>query len=265
MLVPKIIHQIWFQGQAEVPADYAEQAAALQRMNPTWRYRLWDDAALQGACRTVGRECYERYMSFQHLHQKVDLGRYVVLFLQGGISVDMDVIPLNPLDNLPGLAGARFMVSRVHINPAETYIFTMGRLTVLYNNAMILSSPAAPHLRNLIDDVVQTRHGQAALTKVGEIQRTTGPQLFTESLMRTGMEGVTVLDNKYFEPCYGKDVHCTPPRDGILYHKHAASWVPVWLQSLSVGWYAAKPYAPLVALVLLLLLWTSKGKLVHRA
>ena len=36
---------------------------------------------------------------------------------------------------------------------------------------------------------------------------------------------IFILDNKYFEPCYGKDITCKINKNTILFHQHKSLWI----------------------------------------
>lgn len=260
MNAPQIIHQVWFQGEDAVPSNYAQAARKLRDMNPDWQYILWTDATLQDACARVGPEVLARYRSFPHMHQKIDLGRYVALYLNGGISIDMDVDAIRPLSALPPLT-ADLVVSNVPVKAWENYAFSFGARTRIYNNATVLATPNHPALRALIDDIVDGRDmltgpmaalGKGLFGQVWDIQHTTGPLAFSNSLDRSG-EKFQVLDNVYVEPCYGRDMHCAPDPRTVLFHRHAATWFPPFFVKLSELFYFLRPVLPL--LLLLLVVW----------
>jgi len=270
-MIPRTIHSIWFQGEQVIPAKYQADRAALRAMNPGWAYKLWDDTSLQAACREFdrvypGSESWAKYVGFELMHQKIDFGRYVVLALYGGMSIDMDVVPIRPLDATPGLDhdGVQVIVSGVPLRHSfEEYMFTFGEMTGLYNNAMILAVPRAALMVQLVRDVIATPPSDAFLV-VNRIQWTTGPLTFTRSLKRSQSQSrddkaLLVLDNKYFEPCFGGDVHCALPPDAILYHNHAQTWVPAWI--VNAGWlyYALKPFL-LPVVVLAAFVWWSRAR-----
>lgn len=254
MTIPRLLHQIWFQGEQNLPATYAARCSHLRAMNPNWAYRLWDDAGLREECRSVSLAAVAMYDSFQYMHQKIDFGRYVVLFNHGGMSVDMDVRALRPLDAVPGLNDRSFIVCKAPLGPIEIACFSLGSFTTLINNAMILAEPGSVYLAALIADILRAR--PARLGKMYTIQWSTGPFLFTKSVNRSmataGSANVAILDAKFFEPCFSYDPHCVVDRAAILDHQHAVSWVGGGWLSLSTVYFSVKPYLTLVLLLVLM-------------
>lgn len=266
--IPRTIHQIWFQGEAALPPKYAKNAQRLRGMNPEWAYKLWDDEGMQAACARLGPAVLHRYQTFPYMHQKIDLGRYAVLHAEGGMSVDMDVVSLRPLWNVPGLETQGFIVSRAPLGLLELLFYSLGHLTHLLNNAMVLAEPGSPYLQRLIQDVVTAQTQMPG--KMYRIQFTTGPFIFTRSLEASfqalGRRRVTVLPPRFFEPCYSNDPTCVVDSAAILDHQHATTWIGDDFVQVSKLYFTVKPFLPLFFLcvaVVAVWLWGSSDLPVH--
>ncbi|MFY9825023.1 MAG: glycosyltransferase [Thermoanaerobaculia bacterium] len=111
MKIPRIVHQIWIQGEGAMPRRYRRWAESWRALHPDWEYVLWDDAALR---RLLGEHLpellalYERHQDFA---ERSDLGRYAVLHVHGGLYVDVDTRCVRPLDPLLQAGDARFLVA----------------------------------------------------------------------------------------------------------------------------------------------------------
>ena len=253
-MIPRIIHQIWYQGADQVPSRYHQNTIKLRQLNPEWQYMIWDNISIRQQCVRLGPSVVQSYDEFEHMHQKVDFGRYVVLFLFGGMSVDMDVAALLPLNDTPGINSYDLIVSETPLSSIEVFFYSFGRFTSLINNAMILCIPSSPHIKHLINKVVNHRKSWRTLGKMYAIQWSTGPFQITESLQESGDAGVKVLPYQYFEPCYSNNPHCRPDGISILDHQHATSWVDDRLIRFSKGYYSVKPHLPII-LFLVLTAW----------
>lgn len=255
-MVPRILHQIWFQGVHAVPEKYRANSAKLKALNPEWRYMLWDDGSLREQCQLLGDAVLATYSGFEHMHQKIDFGRYVVVFRYGGASIDMDVDAIRPLRSLGDLDGCDLVVSTAPLSKLEVLAYSWGRFVVLLNNATILARAQSPYILRLIRDIVGTPPTSWS-GKMYAIQWSTGPFIFTQSLSASfhtlGRSKVLVTAPEVFEPCYSHDPGCTPSPESILDHQHATSWVDNNLIFVSTGYYVIKPYLPLVVLVSMLL------------
>jgi len=61
-MIPKIIHQIWFQGQKEITNPYHLHCQSLwKERHPGWTYRLWDAGS-------IGQLIESHYPEFRDLY-----------------------------------------------------------------------------------------------------------------------------------------------------------------------------------------------------
>jgi len=105
-LIPKIMHHIWI--GPPMPDHLKANCAAWAEMHPDWDMKLWTEreineiglqnrALYDRAESTVPADAVEQF--------RADIVRYEVLALFGGMYVDVDTIPLRPIE--PALAGHR--------------------------------------------------------------------------------------------------------------------------------------------------------------
>ena len=119
MSIPKIIHQIWLQGEIDIPKKYLSKTQRIKDMHQTWKYYFWDDVSIVDLLskNTIWLNTYHK---LNYLHQKVDYARYIILYIYGGVYIDMDVKMVKPLDSLlQKYIGYDFIVSRLNLNYYE--------------------------------------------------------------------------------------------------------------------------------------------------
>lgn len=221
-MIPKKIHQIWFQGCERIPSRYKKSTEILMRNHPDWKYRCWSDREIKEECRKYSERCYSKYISFRYLHQKVDFGRYVILFNHGGVYVDIDCYSLKPLDNLLKV-NKSLIVSYNPLNAIENAISTKSFTFKILNNGTILSSKHNRIMKDVIESIINSKGCTNSENKFDCIQRTTGPVFFTKEV--ASKENLAILPNKYLEPCYGMDSFCKPKAESYINHKHEGSWL----------------------------------------
>jgi mannosyltransferase OCH1-like enzyme len=241
MTIPRIIHQIWYQGTDNIPPKYRANASALRRLNPGWQHVVWDDAGLQQLCAAAG--CLETYLGYKILHQRIDFGRYVALYTHGGISVDMDVRPLRSFDELPFLDSDHLIVSEIVIDALQER--ATGKLV---NNATMLCRPRDPAMHYLLHRI-QQKQIPAWLPEFVQVLYTTGPMAVT-GVLRQCPHPVRIVDAVYFEPCHGINARCRPKPESFLYHQHDGTWHG--LHDLFALYYAAKRLFSLEDVVIVL-------------
>ncbi|HEY0190753.1 MAG TPA: glycosyltransferase [Kofleriaceae bacterium] len=108
--IPRILHQIWYQGEAALPERYRPFLDGWRRNHPGWEHRLWDEAA----CRALLAERYPAFLptweAYPLFIQRIDSIRYFLLDSFGGVYLDMDMECLKPID--PLIDGCELLLSR---------------------------------------------------------------------------------------------------------------------------------------------------------
>lgn len=90
-VIPRVIHRIWF-GDKVMPEEYEKYWKAWQRQLPDFEFRTWREADVADF-RTS--ELLERA---EGMARKADIARYEILLRHGGIYMDCDIFPLQPLN-----------------------------------------------------------------------------------------------------------------------------------------------------------------------
>jgi len=204
------------QGWSELPTKFAENVQLLHTLNPEYEHMQWDDAGLRHQCAALGPDVVAKYDSFQHLIQRVDLGRYVVAYNFGGVTVDVDMKSFKPISATPGLSTSDFIVSKSAF-PAD--------LAGFINNALIMVKPQHPLLLKIIREICAFgAKEEDYMTKEMYIGATTGPLATFYRIIMAHPSEVKIIDSRYFEPCFSVDPICKPDGEAIMDHRHELSW-----------------------------------------
>jgi inositol phosphorylceramide mannosyltransferase catalytic subunit len=228
--IPRIIHQIWYQGASEVPPRYRAFRDGWRKTHPDWEHRLWD----QAACRALLVERYPHFLAawaaYPLFIQRIDSIRYFILNTHGGVYLDMDMECLRPLD--PLLEGCDLLLSR----------------TVQYNIAAMAGVPDHPLWRRALAGLTETagrrrprglarwRGGDARLAA-----ETAGPIFFARMVKESGADAdprTRVCPGHTFEPraptLVDGRLHFRDDLSGsYAIHHEALSWMPWWHRRLS--------------------------------
>jgi mannosyltransferase OCH1-like enzyme len=100
--VTKLVHQILiaddFGLPNELPPTIAENVRSVQTLHQAATYRLWDGNSLRELIRqNYGREVLDAFELLQPYAYKADLARFCLLYLQGGLYVDLGIRLINPI------------------------------------------------------------------------------------------------------------------------------------------------------------------------
>ncbi|MCX2431618.1 glycosyltransferase family 32 protein [Pedobacter sp. GR22-10] len=87
MRIPKIIHQTW--KTSELPTDLRLLSETWRAKHPNWSFKLWTDKMNEEFISKQFPDFLDQYRSYSNI-QKVDAVRYLILFVYGGVFIDLD-------------------------------------------------------------------------------------------------------------------------------------------------------------------------------
>ena len=94
----------------------------LKKHNPTYKYKLWTDDDLEILVKENHPELYKEWDNLKGIH-KADLGRYLVLFLEGGFYCDTNFYVSEPFENLK-------LEEKIYMAPSTPdFVFMNGGMT----------------------------------------------------------------------------------------------------------------------------------------
>lgn len=114
MTIPKLIFQTW--KTKDLPDQFQEWSSTFKDENPTYAYRLWDDADNLAFITKYFPWFLETYTSYPEEIFRVDAVRYFFLYQFGGIYADLDTECLLPLDSITRESGV--ILGRMGPNPS---------------------------------------------------------------------------------------------------------------------------------------------------
>jgi Glycosyltransferase sugar-binding region containing DXD motif len=96
--IPKMLHQIWI-GPKPLPKQYQLLREKWCSMNSHWRHKLWTDSDLEHFAWSTPeiKKIFDQSTCYA---TKADILRMEILYKWGGVYVDLDTEPLEPLDSL---------------------------------------------------------------------------------------------------------------------------------------------------------------------
>lgn len=257
----KNIFQVWFQGCDKITRpEYLQNIKNWKMLNPNWKYACLGDSELRQACATFSQECLNTYDYFDIMHLKIDFGRYVVLYLNGGIYADMDAYAMRSLDSsvhvqeLIEKSKTGFHVlglSMINMDVLESLV-TVG-YTHTINNAIMMATPRNPVLKDFIETIIaKAQVNNTYYMSSIKVNVLTGPLHFNryfKPLIEHPPDGnyIQVFDNQVFEPC--KMNNCNITKNTISIHEMELSWVSKNVKMAHDGYYAIKNYLPLLLIV----------------
>lgn len=264
-MIPRIIHQIWFQGENQIPAKYRPYQESWKKNHPQWQYRLWDQKQIEALVDHSSADIQQTYHDLPLMIQKIDFGKYVILQKYGGVYADMDMESMKPLDDLfTNHPTKRLMISEINIGcKGNNFCIAMWaasrgkyRTGPYYNNAFLASTPGHPFWEAVIQDVAhhKKRDGQSTWPQSQDfyIQDSAGPMAITR-VLRSGyaeQDDVFVAPYQLFEPCdkSNHNSNCDTSQAYTVHH-YGNSWMSPFLKGVVYTYYNWR----LILIVLLLI------------
>lgn len=243
MTIPKIIHQIWFQGKETIPLHLIEYQNSWKTLNPNYKYMFWDDNSINQFIQNINLDWIkETYNNFSLLIQKIDFAKYVILYFMGGIYIDMDMKCIKPLDTLlelPNIRDKKIILSSLTYDFAQRFVFLLsGHYDIhnLVNNGIIICEEKHDILFKTLTNCYKNKNNFFKnKSNFLYIFYSTGPLVLSNALIEytsnqnenTKTDEIEILDQSYFEGCdLGKikNKKCTIPPNAIGIHYYEASW-----------------------------------------
>jgi mannosyltransferase OCH1-like enzyme len=244
----KIIHQIWIQGEKYIPNIYEEYITEIKKLHNGWEYKLWDDRSIIDLLRTMDEKYINTYYRLDYLHQKVDFARYVILYLYGGIYIDMDAKTLKSIDDILD-EKYDMIVCKLNLSDFEKMVCGSKNLV---NNGTIIAKKGCKILLDIIDEIIGDPYCNSIKRsiKIFCINDTTGPKRFS-NIINKNKEKVKILEYEYFEPCLaGK---CNITDNTYIYHKQDRTWIANW-QNKIFNFYSKNKIFIFICLIFIILL-----------
>src|SRR5262245_10095931 len=90
MTIPHILHQTW--QTEELPPHFARWRAGWRALHPHWEHRFYTDSDI---ARIIADRAPQWRATFEALTipiQRVDFFRYLIVYLDGGVYADLDMV-----------------------------------------------------------------------------------------------------------------------------------------------------------------------------
>lgn len=215
-MIPKIIHQIWIQGETNMPVDLRFESKRCASVNGDFNLHIWSEADIVPLLSSFGNHYVDLYHSYQHMAQKADLARYAILYVYGGIYLDTDMVCHK---NLGDFIDTDFFLTAPNLH----------NLLRTVQNCIIGSISGHRLLEIMLTNCYERRDN------IQDVKNSTGPALVWDSIEQYKKEtgnDITIVDRKYMYPCHPYDdadcpYTCT---DCYVAHMGNASWFPKEVQ-----------------------------------
>lgn len=165
--IPLIVMQTW--KDKNIPAHWKSSQNAIRNIMPHWKYVLMTDEDNRNFCAKHFPDFLPIYDSFEYGIMRADAIRYMWLYINGGLYLDLDIEVTKPFDDL-------------FYEDHDIYGVRSGNYKKFYTNAIMASKPRVPFWLKCIEDMkVPYRTWQ--IGKHLKVMRTTGPLMLSKMLI----------------------------------------------------------------------------------
>jgi mannosyltransferase OCH1-like enzyme len=186
--VPKVIHQTY--RSRDLEPELAANVAEMQRQNPDWEYRLYDDADItRYVIDNFGADlgAYLNAINPKYGAAKADLFRYLVMYREGGVYLDIKSCAGRPLSDIIRPSD-QFLIS--HWSPDNSAsISGSPELKNVpggeFQQWFIVAAPGHAFLKAAADAALRNiRRYSPLFHSIGKpaVLRTTGPVAYTRAI-----------------------------------------------------------------------------------
>jgi hypothetical protein len=201
--IPKLIHQIWLGKQddnALPPKKYqcAKYLDSVVEMNPEYTRRIWSMADIKELFRTRPELRRWKHFFFNGLHvhiEKCDFIRYILMWLYGGVYLDMDFRCHKGFDCILKGRSFAWVVDWIHCNTLTLGAFN-GQFAIF--NGFLASAPNQPIWPKLCDFIMSRYDTQPS----GLVMNTTGPLALGAFCNVYNLADEHKLPQMYINRCY---------------------------------------------------------------
>lgn len=97
--IPKILHQT-YRNQSSIPFQWQRASNSCRALHSNYEYKFWSDSDARRLIEKEFPSLLPTFDSYPYDIQRADVIRLVVLYVYGGIYLDLDIFCLKSLDNL---------------------------------------------------------------------------------------------------------------------------------------------------------------------
>ncbi len=204
---------------------------------------LWDDKSITELLANRFPWFLDTYRSYRHLIQRVDAGRYFILYEYGGFSVDLDMKSTRPLDGLLAqYPQANMIVSRLPFTARESLLLKpiLGT-NVFYTNAVVATVKGYYVWESILGSLAGSRN-RLAFSKLLNVMASTGPAFFSRAIAEylATDPNITALHERFFESGFAFDKERVFCEEAFAEHYQEASWHTPPLKTIFNAYFRVK-------------------------
>jgi mannosyltransferase OCH1-like enzyme len=172
-MIPKIIWQTYESEYKDLPPLALECANSWQEKNPDWEYKyVSGKERAEFVLNNFGQEWFDIYNSYKTNILKADLWRYLCLYINGGLYVDLDILCKESIEHFFNLSHD-FIASEEPNGPG-------------YSQMIFASEANSIFLKNIINNIKIKYYEKNNYNNIIDyVTNEVGYIIFTDSIIQT--------------------------------------------------------------------------------
>ncbi len=203
--IPRRIHQIWFQGEENMPTKYLPFQQRLKELHPNYHYFMWSEKTIRLLLKDHYSWFHEIWENLPTMIQKIDSSKIFILHKFGGIYIDLD---MEALMNVEPLLTHPLVLSRCYVHPVGRGVAAVCGLPnfskTTINNGFIACTKEHIVMENTIYLMKETTKIKGSVSYGVFIAKTCGTEVMIEGLRqeleRNPSLSYVVYPPEFFEP-----------------------------------------------------------------
>jgi len=209
--IPRIFMQTW--KNSDVPDRWKSSPQSVKEKMSNWDYHLMTDEMNREFVKTYFPDFLRIYDGFRYPIQRADTIRYMWLYINGGVYMDLDIVLNKSIENL-------------FTSDCEVYLVHSGNFGSYYTNALMASKPRSAFWLECLEEIKSsvTNPSPLWIGRHFHVMNTTGPMMLTRVANRSSVV-IGTLPSRFLIPCSLCDLPCQHPDDVYAYPIPGSSWI----------------------------------------
>jgi mannosyltransferase OCH1-like enzyme len=236
-MIPWKFHFIWIQGFDVCP--FKENYNHCQKLNPDVTFYFWDEPKILELFDTTPwipnrDQVRELYLSEKVFAGKADIARYVIMYVYGGVYIDMDYQCIQSFAPILKTYGTKIdlvvVMTKDHWYYLKPILYGKSKSKNL-NNGFFANKPQHDLLKYVLEYCIQNKDQKIIAFR-------TGTYNFYQSLEKVFQNGgkskTLILPRMYYNPieifhCHSKKTNLS---NMVMVHTNNFSYKPRWIRTI---------------------------------
>lgn len=200
LTIPKKIMQTW--KTDTIPDKWRDGQLSVRSAHGSWDYSLMTDKDNEAFCKEHFPQYYSFFVSLPYGIQRADMIRYMWLYINGGLYIDLDYLVKEPLDQLFTQKGQE--------GGHRVYLVDSANSSKYVTNSIMASTAKNPFWLSVLEECVRPVPWYV-VTKDWVILHQTGPSAVTRAFESDSKRSshVTIIPHSLVHPCSSCDDEAT--------------------------------------------------------